>query len=337
MAAGLLAACSAPPSPPAEDPVRPARIETVGAPALGSDLRFPGKVRAVKRVELSFNVSGERVELLVREGQRVKAGERIAVIDTQPFNLRLAAAKAEFEKARADFDRVEQIWERSKAVARAEVDQKRTVMEVARSSFAAARKELDDTRMLAPFDGVIARKYVENFQAVQAKEPIVSLQDVSELEIVIHVPERVVQQAPRRSAGFAVFESLPGQRFPVSLKTFSADADPQTQTYEAVLSMTRPEGVTILPGMAVEVLPQADVDGASDDLTVPLRAVVGEAGGRTSVWVVDPASMAVSERAVVVERLSGDWAVIGEGLVAGEQIVTAGVQHLREGMRVRPL
>ncbi|MDT8439300.1 MAG: efflux RND transporter periplasmic adaptor subunit [Wenzhouxiangellaceae bacterium] len=333
----LLSACTEPPPPPEADVVRPAEIEIVGTGPLDSGLRFPGRVRAVKRVELAFNVSGELKELLVREGQTVPAGARIAAIDPEPFQLRLDAARAEYDKARMDHERVQQIWERSQAVARAEVDQKRTAMEVARSRFAAARKEFEDSRLIAPFEGVIARRYVENFQNVQAKEPIVSLQDLSELEIVIHVPERIVHQAPRRAVGVVVFEALPGRSFPVQLKTFSADADPQTQTYEAVLSMVRPEGVTILPGMAAEVLPDPAAGGADQPLTVPLRAVSADADGQSQVWVVDPASGRVSARRVEVDRLSGDVAVIRSGLETGEQIVTAGVQHLRDGMRVRPL
>ena len=236
-----------------------------------------------------------------------------------------------------DYERVQTIWERSQAVARAEVDQKRTTMEVARSRFAAARKEFEDSRLVAPFSGVIARRYVENFQNVQAKEPIVSLQDLSELEIVIHVPERVVHHAPRRAVGVAVFEALPGRTFPVQLRTFSSEADPQTQTYEAVLSMVRPQDVTILPGMAAEVLPDSASGGAEEPLTVPLRAVSAGADGSSQVWVVDPESQRVALRQVEIDRLSGDVAVIRAGLEPGEQIVTAGVQHLRDGMRVRPL
>ena len=70
----MLGACREQSVPPETDIVRPARIETVGADAMDSGLRFPGRVRAVKRVELAFNVSGELKELLVREGQTVAAG-----------------------------------------------------------------------------------------------------------------------------------------------------------------------------------------------------------------------------------------------------------------------
>jgi RND family efflux transporter MFP subunit len=317
---------------------RPVEILEVTDAELPSGLRFPGRVRAVQRAELAFDVPGKLVELPVTEGERLSAGALIARLDPAGFETRLAAAQAELEKARSDYERVRKLWEKSQAVARAEVDQKRTAMEVARSAFASARKDLDDTRLTAPFDGVVVRRHVENFQTVQAKEPVVSLQNVDELEIVIHVPERVVRAEPRRAAGNAVFADLPDRRFPVTLKSFAAEADPQTQTYEVVLGLAQPADVRVLPGMSVEVLPEAAAAGAEPGgVLIPLKAVVAGPDGNTSVWVLDPETSRVSARRIEVGPVSGDAILVHGGLEAGERIVTAGVHHLREGMLVRPL
>lgn len=332
----LLVGCGDQAPAPAADVVRPVLMQTVGESAVDSGLRFPGRVRAVRRAELAFNVAGELVELPVNEGQTVQAGDLIAAVDPEPFEIRLAAARAEFEKAETDYQRVAQIWEQTQAVARAEVDQKRTAMEVARSRYAAARKEFEDSRLLAPFSGIISRRFVENFRSVQAKEPIVSLQDLGELEVVIHVPERIVQRAPRRVAARVQFEALPGQTFPVQLTSYSSEADPQTQTYEVVLSMTRPPEANILPGMAAEVLPQAaDQDNAA--LTVPVEAIFVGSDGTSFVWVVDPETSRVTRRAIEVGDLMADGAIVLAGLEAGETVVTAGVHQVRDDMRVRAL
>jgi RND family efflux transporter MFP subunit len=332
----LAGGCGEPPAPPPVDVVRPVMMQTVGESAVDSGLRFPGRVRAVRRAELAFNVSGELVELPVSEGQTVQAGDLVAAVDPEPFEIRLAAARAEFEKAETDYQRVAQIWEQTQAVARAEVDQKRTAMEVARSRYAAARKEFEDSRLTAPFSGIISRRFVENFRSVQAKEPIVSLQDLGELEVVIHVPERIVQRAPRRVAARVRFEALPGRTFPVELTSFSSEADPQTQTYEVVLSMTRPPEANILPGMAAEVLPQAAGE-ASAALTVPVEAIFAGSDGTSFVWVVDPETSRVARRAIEVGDLMADGAIVRAGLEAGETVVTAGVHQVRDDMRVRAL
>ncbi|MCU0836624.1 MAG: efflux RND transporter periplasmic adaptor subunit [Chromatiaceae bacterium] len=334
----LLAGCQEQAPPPPAEVSRPAEILEIVPAGLGSGLRFPGRVRAVQRAELAFNLPGRIVEFPVAEGEAVAPDDLIARLDPESFETRLAAAQAELDKATADYERVGELWERSKAVPRAEVDQKRTAMEVTRSAFAAARKDLDDTRLTAPFGGVIARRLVEPFQNVQAKEPVVSLQNVDELEVVIHVPERVVRSEPKRVAAFAQFADMPERRFPVRLKSYATEADPQTQTYEVVLALTRPAGVSLLPGMALEVFPAETPPGEeAAGVLIPLRAVLAGTDGAPSVWVVDPASSRVSRRPIEVGAIQGEDIVVLAGLSPGERIVTAGVNHLRDGMLVHPL
>jgi membrane fusion protein, multidrug efflux system len=332
-----LAGCNkpAPPPPPAEVS-RPVPILEIASTTAASGLRFPGRIRAVQRAELAFNAPGQVIEFPAQEGQRLAAGELIARLDPATFATRLAATRAEFEKAEADFTRVSRIWEQTQAVARAEVDQKRTAMEVARSRYAAARKEFDDTRLVAPFAGVISRRHVENFQNVQAKEPVASLQNLAEMEIVTHVPERIVRVEPRRAAGFAILEGMPDRPFPVTLKSFATEADSQTQTYEVVLGFTPPEGMAVLPGMPAEVFPDPAATGPGEIL-VPLAAVLGAADGAPSVWLFDPATSRVSRRPVEVGAVRGSDITVVEGLAPGDRIVFAGVHHLRDGMLVRPL
>jgi RND family efflux transporter MFP subunit len=330
---------NAPPAAPPADISRPAEILEVTSAPLRPDLRFPGRVRAVQRVELAFNVPGQIIEYPVTEGQEVAAGGLIALLDPADYETALAAARAELDAATADHERVDQLWRKSKAVPRAEVDRKRTAMDVARSRFAAARKELDDTRLTAPFAGVVARRLAESFQNVQAKEPVVSLQNPDSLEIVIHVPERVVRDQPRRVAGLAVFADLPERRLPVTLKTFATEADPQTQTYEAVLALTPPPDLRVLPGMAVEVLPDADAveTDAEAGVLIPIEAVAATSDGTPTVWVVDPETQRVSRRTIETGPVQGAAVTVLSGLTPGERIVTAGVHQLRDGMRVHPL
>jgi RND family efflux transporter MFP subunit len=348
-----LSGCRQPDAPPAGDSAdvsRPAAILEVERAALRSDLRFPGRVRAVQRVELAFDVPGRIIEFPVTEGEAVSAGALIARLDPADYETVLAAARAELDAATAEYERVRQLWDKGQAVARAEVDRKRTAMQVARSRFAAARKDLDETRLTAPFAGVITRRLAESFQNVQAKEPVVGLQNPDALEIVIHVPERVVRGEPRRAAGFAVFDDLPERRLPVTLKSFATEADPQTQTYEVVLGLMPPPDLRVLPGMAVEVLPdtaaarvaQAGTDGedaaeVAPPVLIPIAAVAATAEGKPTVWVVDPETGRVSRRGIETGALQGADLAVLRGLAPGERIVTAGVHGLREGMRVHPL
>lgn len=320
---------------------RPVPMMVVDTSGKTSSSRFPGRVRAAQRAELTFNVAGRIIELPVEEGQLVQKGELVGRLDDANYKVLMRSALAKYNKARTDYSRVEQLWQRSQAVAKAEVDRQRTAMDVAQADYALAKKDFDDTRLVAPFTGVVAKRYVENFSNVQDKEPIVSLQDLNNLEIVINVPERVVRNAPKQPEqvlGYAVFADQPELLLPVVLKSFSADSDSQTQSYEVVLTLEPGYEITVLPGMSVDVLPQTASEGlGSGHAKVPLQAIYASAENVLGVWVFNPATSRVTLRTVELGEVLGADVVVTKGLEGGEQIVTAGVSQLREAMLVRPL
>ena len=340
---GLLSGCGeTAPMAESKPQIRPVPMMDVTASQGISGLRFPGRVRAVQRAELAFNSPGRIIELPVREGQRIEKGALVARLDAETVQLQLAAAEAQYNKARTDYNRVQKIWLQSKAVAKAEVDQKRTAMEVSRAQYLAAKKDVADTRLLAPFAGEVSKRHVENFSNVQAKQAIVSLQDNSDLEIVINVPERIVRSEPKSVAGAALFADYPDQPLPVRLKSFSTEADAQTQSYEVVLALEPGFKIKVLPGMSVEVQPRAEAtDVALQKLMVPLQAILsnGENGGEseTQVWIFDSETQQVSAQTVTLGQVHDADVEVLSGLQGGERIVTAGVSQLREGMQVRPL
>ena len=309
-----------------------------GASDQASNLRFPGRVRAAQRADLAFNVAGQVIELPAEEGQHVQKGDLVARLDDANYRIQMRSSLASYNKARTDYQRVEQLWQRSQAVAKAEVDKQRTAMDVAQAEYALAKKDFDDTRLVAPFNGVVAKRYVENYSNVQDKEAIVSLQDLANLEIVINVPERVVRNTPKQLAGFAIFADQPQELLPITLKSFSAASDSQTQSYEVVMTLEPGYTLTVLPGMSVSVVPQQDLAGMSDGLVkVPLQAIYSSADNVTGVWQVDPQTSRVSLQEVEVGEVLGTDILVHKGLEGGERIVTAGVSQLRDGMLVREL
>ena len=317
---------------------RPVPMMLVGGSDQTSSVRFPGRVRAAQRADLAFNVPGQVIELPVEEGQLIEKGELVARLDDANYKIQMRSALAKYNKARTDYSRVEQLWQRSQAIAKAEVDKQRTAMDVAQADYALTKKDFDDTRLVAPFTGVITKRYVENFSNVQDKEAIVSLQDLKNLEIVINVPERVVRNSPKQVAGYAVFADQPELLLPVTLKSFSAESDSQTQTYEVVLALDPGYEIQVLPGMSVDIVPQQALAGLNTgEVKVPLKAIFSNAEGVTGVWVFDQKTARVSLQPVELGRVQGTDVVVLKGLDGGEHIITAGVSQLREAMLVRPL
>jgi RND family efflux transporter MFP subunit len=323
--------------------VRPVKLTTVEAG--GGEVRrtFPGKVRATRRVDLAFQVSGPLIELPVKEGEQVRKGRLLARILPRDFETAVSRARAKALEAEQQYQRYRDLYIK-KQVSKADFDKYKSQFDIAKAQQKESEDALADTYLRAPFAGVIARRYVENFQDVKAKEPVVSLQDISHLELLVNIPEYLMSSL--REGGehdvIAEFATAPGREFPLKIKEYSTEADPQTQTYQMVLEMPAPEGVNILPGMTANVTgrPPKDVEGAGEGgvMAVPAVAVFSDETGKSLVWVLNEEAMTVHARNVATGELIGaDSIQVLDGLEPGERIAVAGVKMLREGMKVRPL
>ena len=163
-----------------------------------------------------------------------------------------------------------------------------------------AKLQLSYTYLLAPFDGVISRRYVDNFQEIRAKEPIVSLDDVSSVEILVDVPELIVATFTEggETQAVAEFAAAPGKQYPLTIKERASRADPKTQTYQVVFRMPQPDDINVLPGMTATVTGSAQMrEETKEVFIVPAIAVVADAAGNPNVWVVDKESLEGSAKA----------------------------------------
>jgi len=333
-------ACSKKEEPVKAEVVRPVKTMVIKAGIGPGVQKFAGVVRGSRRSELSFKVAGPLVELPVEEGQQVKKGQLIARILPRDFENAVKEAQARAVEAENQYKRYRELYAK-KQVSKADFDRYRAARDVARAQLEDARNALKDTYLKAPFDGVIAKRYVENYQKVQAKQPIVFLHDIEQIEILVDVPELIIaelRENKEATKAWAEFQAAPGKKYPLKTKEFSTKADPATQTYQVVLTMAQPKEANILPGMTCTVV--AELSGsakAAAGIKIPAIAVLNDADGKSYVWVLDKKNMTVHKTVVKVGPLTGsEDIVVTDGLKGGETIVTAGVTQLRDGMKVRP-
>lgn len=335
----FLTACDHPtPVDTVDSSARPALIYEVQSQGAGAKLRFPGRVRAVERAELSFNVPGYLADFALREGFPVSKGQVVAMLEQRVFKARVSAAKAEFNRAKTDYERYKGLWETEKAVARSEVDDRFSRLEVAKTNLAAAEQDLADTVIRAPFDGVITRRRVETYASVQSKQPVADLQNLKSLEVVINVPEKIFRTERPRKYALAIFEGNQTAPIDLTLRSYTTEADLQTQTYEVVLTIDHlPKGISLLPGMPVTVLPFIkDHEENKLGVWIPLSAVAVSTDQTQFVWVVDQ-NGSVSQRSIQTGEVRGGDIEVKNGLVPKEKIVAAGIHALKPGMIVRPI
>ncbi len=323
---------------------RPVKLFVAGDATAEIRREYPGSVAPTRNAELAFEVAGKIVEFPVEEGQRVDADALLARLDARDYDARLARARADLDKARADDRRGRRLAQQDPgAIAQITLDGYARALGVAEAAFLEAEKAKQETELRAPFAGVVARKLVDDFANVSAKQPIVNLQDTSTLEMVVSLPERDMvrgagsvstEDLNRRIAPIVVISSLPERHFSARILEFATAADPVTRTFSVTLGFDAPDDVRVLPGMTGKVAIELDDGGDHDALLIPAQAVVADASGRPAVWIVDRDAMTVRRAAVELAAPTGDALRVLSGLAPGQTIAVSGVHQLREGMKV---
>lgn len=321
--------------------VRPVKTMTLGSNG-EVGLSYPGSVQGTQRSSLSFRVAGPIIELPIREGEWVEKGQLLARIDPRDYEIALAEAKANYTEAVADYNRYRELYERD-AVSLADLDVRRAKRDTAKARRDDAAGALSDTRLRAPYAGYVGARFVENHEYVRAQQDVLSLQDVSKVELVVDIPEDLIARARtdvRKGELYATFQAAPGQRFPLEIKEIAAQADPRTLTYRVTFIMPQPEGINVLPGMTAQVHARgpAEADEKYPKFIIPAYAVFAADDGTQQVWVIDQNDNTVHKREVKVGTVTGEKGIeILDGLKAGEMIALTGVTALREGTEIRPM
>ncbi len=328
--------------------IRPVKtIKLSGATGSGMR-RFPAQVYASKRAEMAFRVSGKVVALKVKDGDLVHRGDVLAQLDQSDFKLAVNDRQAKFDSAQANYNRGKKLV-KDGFISKVDFDKLESQFKSARAELARAKNDLAYTVLKAPFDGRVAKRYIENYEQVIGKQKVFSIQSRDSLDVKFNVPESlmiklkdkraVLSKREKREQPF-VFARFAGdeKRYPLHFKEVATRANEQTRTFEATFTMEAPKDITLLPGMTaeVEVDLSAIQDRQADTLLAPLSAVFADPSGgdKKLVWVVND-DMTLQAREVQTGQLVNDKIEILQGLNGDERLVIAGVHYLHEGQKVR--
>ena len=315
--------------------IRPVRSMVVQPGASFGGRVFPGRAEAVQAVDLAFEVQGKLVKRPVNVGDVVERGVLLAELDARDYQTDLEAAQAKLARAKAYLERI------TKAAVGAVSEQDRTdaqaQYDVAAANLHIMEKALSDTRLVAPFGGTISAAYVENHQNVRAKEVVLRLIDMTEIELRIDIPETLVTRVSQLQDITVTFDAFPEQPLPATVKEIAKEASTTTRTYPVTLIMDQPAAFELLPGMTGQARGRpGDVDAATSGTFQVAGSAVFEEAGKHYVWVVDDTALTVSRQAVETIEVTAAGLLI-KGVTTGQRVVTAGVHYLSEGQQVRLL
>ena len=331
------------------DPVRPVRSVVVKDGTRMPDLEFPGVVKAGDDRTLAFEVPGRLISIPVDKNETVKAGDVIAKLDPKDFEDRVAKAKATLDRDIQSLARYRNVAEN--AVSKEEVSRAEAQVKTSQAEYDSAKRDLERTVLVAPFDGVIADTYPSELDVLAVGSKVALILDTREMGVEVSLPETIVIRSKmiEKTAGttnisHVVFDSYPGRSFPARLDSFTAIADSRTQIYKATFKLTNVPELNLLPGMSATVT----VNGADyvyrdaesrPAIAIPSSSVGVDEKGGYFVWRLEPAAtgegrFVARKSPVVVSSRVGEEVVVSSGVKAGERIATAGVTLIEEGREV---
>ena len=341
----VLASCDNEPERDAEPEIRPVRTTIVEKRPAGVPVVLTGRIAAEDEARLAFRLSGRMVERTVNVGDRVEAGQLIGRLDAQDQQNALRAAEANLAAARGQAAEAESEYQRQRTLeergfaARAVYERARQMRQTTRSQVEAAeaqvrfaRDQVSFTELDADAEGVVTEVGAEPGEVVQAGQMIVRLARQDGRDAVFDVPAQVLRATPA-DAEFQVFlTSDPNIKAAGRVREVAAQADPVTRTFEIKVGLAEPPpemrlGATVTGRMEVD---------EGEIISLPATAITRQ-GDEAAVWVVDPQTSTVALRSIDVLRFEPAYVVVASGVEPGDVVVTAGVQALHPGQKVRLL
>ncbi len=298
---------------------------------------FAGMATADDAVNLAFKISGQLLSVDISKGDFVERGALLARLDPRDVELQVASDLSQYEKARSQYERMRRLLDHE-AVSQQDFEAAQTAFVQARSVYENTKDLLADTKLRAPFAGVIERVYVDTYQRVQSGETILRLVNPRSTTVEFTMPEKSLYLLSDSTTTFSVtFDNLPSHHFAARLHKFAkTSSDAYGFPVALKISLLDSELYGISPGMTCQIALRSDNTNMFS-AAVPLSAIYAPASGGEFVWVVLPDGR-VERRAVVLGDVFGrDMVMVTSGVKVGEKVVTAGVYKLQEGDKVRIL
>lgn len=340
----FLTACGESEEAQAPEP-RPVRSVVATRQAASETISLTGQVEAQNEASYGFRIGGRIVERLVNVGDRLGPGQVLARLDPQDEQNALRSAQAALAAANADLSQTRNQYERQRQLLsrgftpRAQYEQAeraylaaRSQVEDAEARLKMAQDRLAFTELRADSAGVVTARRAEAGEVVQAGQPVIEVARQDGRDGVFEVPAALLTSLPSDPQVEIVLANDPGVKALGRVREVAPQADPITRTFRVRVGLIDPPEALRL---GTTVVGRVLVDNG-EAIEVPATALT-RLNDRSAVWVVNPADNTVSLRNVEVLRFTPAAVSIGEGLEADEIVVTAGVQALHPGQRVRLL
>jgi membrane fusion protein, multidrug efflux system len=291
-------------------------------------INLPGTIEPWTRLELLAKVSGAITEVRVSEGDAVKAGEVLALIDADDYRIALEAARAAHTLAKADYERGRTMHQ-TKVIPVAGLESLAARLQTAGAELEKAQVQLARCAIKAPMDGVVKRLDAKVGLFLSVGDPLAELLQIDRVKAVVGIPESDVDAVRRLDQVELTVQAL-ADRHLVGRRHFLAPSpDAGAYLFRLELALDNP-GHEVLPGMFFRA--RLVKQRFSQALAVPLYAIISR-GEEQYVFVAEGGTVRKQPvRLGVIQQ----WQVqIVDGLKAGDQILIEGQREVDDGQAIK--
>lgn len=324
---------------------RPVRTITVEKGDVGELVVLTGQVMAENEAALAFRIGGRIIERLANVGDRVEPDQVLAKLDPQNELNALRSAQAALSAAQGQLVEVSNNFERQNSLLERGFTTK-VLFDQAQQALRTAQSRVDDaqaqlhiakdrvsyTQLKANVTGAITARGAESGEVVQPGQMIFQVARQDGRDAVFDVPAQVIRSAPPDPKIVVTLTDAPSVTAMGRVRQVDPQADPVTRTFRVKVSLIDPPSAMLL-GATVSGRMQLE---STPGFSIPASALTN-INGQPAVWIVDPSNLTVSLHNVEVQRFDPGTVVISQGLEGGEIVVTAGVQALYPGRKIRLL
>lgn len=291
------------------------------------DVFVSGNIEGNKTVKLGFMVTGKIEQISVSEGQNVAYGQLIATLDASRYTIAKEITDIQVNQAADEYSRLKTMYDRNSV---SESDYKKIdfTLQGAKAQQKLQNKNLSDTKLYAPFRGVLLTKVSETGEIVAAGTPVLIVSDISKVKVNAYIPEHQLGQIRIGQTANVQISAL-GESFTGKITEVGSSADVTTRAFTVKIEVANP-GLKIRPGMIAEVrLPATQQQSV---LAIPASAILRTPEGQSYIFIADKGQ--AFQRNLGVGNVYGDKIEIVSGLSAGETIITGGQQKLANGSKI---
>lgn len=314
----------------------PVKVTVLAARGIDTATSMPysGTVESGDGAEMSFTVGGTINHIYVSEGQKVRKGQLLASLDGSSIDNANKIAQATLAEARDAYARLKKLHD-ANALPDIKWVEVQSKLKQAENAAAIAEKEVGDTKIYSPIDGVVAEKKADVGQTAIPGVPVLNIVSVSDIKVSISVAEGEIGKMTPGVKATITAPAASDMTYEGTLTQQGVVANPLSRTYDVKFKISNPD-TRLLPGMLCNVTVQSPVDTASvskHDIILPPQAILLSADNRNFVWLAR--NREAEQRFVTVGDITSDGIVIADGIAPGDTVIVQGMQKVSNGTKIQ--